>query len=361
MKKAVALLLILVLLLGGCGTPAEEEIVPNHTPITSDPIETPEQTPQEPPEKTPEETPETEPEITPEKTSEQTPEKEPETTPETVPEQSPPAEEPVEQQVTLKCLTFNVLAYCNYGGNFESAKVRGEASLAFLKKSNCDIIGLQEAVDARGLNWIPAGEVFDFDTYFREGLGGTYAFSGVNESEVNGEGLIILYRKSRFDLLDSGAFEFSTNTDSYYHWVKLYDKLAAKTIFVVNTHLSPNRYNDYVWGHSKRMTQSVQLAQFFNSTVKNAPLIATGDYNCKLDDPQYAGPHLNLQKSGKFFPSVSEAYDSDASTDYDYIYFNVNQMICDRHDQVPQEYTLPSGKTLKMSDHYPIRADFTYL
>ena len=359
MKKYVAILLAVLLVFSSCGAPAEENLSPNDAPIISvDPeiseeVSPEENTPVDPPADTPADTPARAPEE-PEKTPEKTPEETPSETPDEV-----PADTPTEEEIPLRAISFNVLAYDPDPAKFERGEKRAVASVAFLKEQDADIVGLQEAVDERGFNWVPANEVFDFDSYFRQELGSIYGFSGVNEAECYGEGLIILYRKSRFELKDMGAFEYTTNTNSFYHWVKLYDKKAGKELYVVNTHLSPNKNGDFEWGNTNRLPQSMQLSSFLEKTVKDSPLIATGDYNCKIDVDEYAGPHRNLQKSGRYMPSTTEAMSSDGSTGYDYVYFNIDQMYCDEHVQAPQKFTV-DGKEIAMSDHRAIIADFYY-
>ena len=261
----------------------------------------------------------------------------------------------------LRCLSFNVLAYDPDTDRFPKAASRGPAALSFLKEVDCDIIGLQEATDANGFRWVPLKEIFDYDTCFRENLGNTYEFYSITEADAPGEGLIIAYRKDRFERLDCGAFEYSTFTDSYFHWVKLKDKKANRTLFVVNTHLSPNKNGNTEWGKAMRLPQSKELANFLNTVVGDAPLIAPGDYNCRLDNPELCEPHQILQQSGRFFSAATEAIGSNADSSIDHIYFNIHQMTCESHTLCPARYTLPSGETLQMSDHRPVLATFTYL
>ncbi len=352
MKRVTALIFVMLLLLSGCAAPEEFENGDSML-ITVDPeAETgeTEQAPQETPSDTPKQ-----PEETPESPDAETPEQPndpivkeneadipaPEKTPET------------DEAVTISCMTFNVLCY-EPDGIYPPASERAKASLQFLRENDCDIYGLQEAVDAAGTYWVPAKEIYDFDSYFREGLTEYDAISIVDTDAV-GDGLMIFWKKDRFELKDSGGAEYTTNTNSCYLWVKLYDKRAGKELYVTNTHLSPNKNGDFEWGNTQRLPQSMQLASFWNAKVKNLPLLATGDYNCKVDN-EYDQPHRNLQRSGMYYPTVNEAYASDGKAGYDHIYFNIEQMICETHLEMPREYN-----SVPMSDHCAILATFTYI
>ncbi len=265
------------------------------------------------------------------------------------------------QTADVTCMTFNVLCYAPDEDGFADASERAPAVIEFLKDQNCDIMGLQEVCDYEGYNWIPGDRIFDWHDAITSALADDYAWRAtIDESETSfgggypSAGLLILYRKDRFELRESGAFQYDKSSNSsYYQWVKLWDKRNKKEIFVTNTHLTPSNVSD---ANEIRVSQASQLADFWENTVKDAPLFATGDYNC-FDTEE---PHTTqLQAAGKYFPTDELAPVNEGAFSIDCIYVNSSVMEIKRHIKLSNDYTLDDN-VIKMSDHCPIITHATY-
>ncbi len=267
------------------------------------------------------------------------------------------------QPVDISCMSFNVLCYAPDEDGFADATERAPAVIEFLKEQNCDIMGLQEVCDYEGYNWIPGDRIFDWHDAITSALSDEYAWRAtIDEAETSfgggypSAGLLILYRKDRFELLESGAKDYeqsSRNSFSYYQWVKLRDKQNKKVIYVTNTHFTPSNISN---ANEVRLSQAGELADFWENTVKDKPLLATGDYNCL----EYDEPHIQeLQAAGKYFPSDVLAPVNEGTFTYDYVYVNSSVMEVNRHIKMSNEYAL-NGDKIKMSDHSPIVAHMTY-
>jgi endonuclease/exonuclease/phosphatase family metal-dependent hydrolase len=107
--------------------------------------------------------------------------------------------------------------------------------------------------------------------------------TGLEDGEIKGPMDAIMYRKSRFALLEESHFYLSqtpekpsTGWDAKFPrgvtWAKLYDKKTKKRFYVFNTHF------DY-HGHSAREESAFLLKQKIAEIAKDAPFIVTGDFN----------------------------------------------------------------------------------
>ena len=268
--------------------------------------------------------------------------------------------------VDITCMSVNVLAWAPDSWGFEPATERSVAVTAFLKEQKCDIFGLQEVTDETGFTWVAKEDTFDWKTCIRKALGDEYGSCHVNEEE-NGTffdqdiraGLMIMWRKDRFEYLESGGGEYVSDR-AHYQWVRLRDKQNDKDVLVTNTHLSIDYLmsdgvtRDLVQGNRLRSEEAEELAQLWEDSVGDGALFATGDYNCK----DYDEPHLNyLQKSGRFFPSYALAEEIEGHDTIDMVYINSANTDCKRYELYPREYTFKDGSTISMSDH---RAVITY-
>lgn len=107
-----------------------------------------------------------------------------------------------------------------------------------------------------------------------------------------GEWAAIFFRKSRFDLADSGNFWLSETPDEVGSrswdsactrictWARLRDKVSGKEILYVNTH----------WDHegkTARLESAKLIRKRLPDLAKGSPVILTGDFNCIEDDEPY--------------------------------------------------------------------------
>jgi len=383
MKRITALILICLLLLGGCGAPAEEVFTPNDSPlITVDPEEKPD-SPEEKPE-----TPEEEQNPSEELPNEVTPEDKPVSPEEKPPveeEQTPSTEAPAEPEEeegdvetaewTTSCMTFNVLEQNSGGTQYQHPKVRAPWILETIKKYNPDLLGCQEVTKGTG-----TAENYDMYTFLTTNLAKEgYAVSGLMDSKGKagskvaidnyhiGSGLLIFWKKDRFELKDSGAMVYSNDVNRHYQWVKLYDKQEDISILMTNTHMSiPPKVGDtydIAKGHALRATQGQEIFNFWNKNCgEDMALYATGDYNHKTDTQAFAN-----ETQGKFVSSRDYSQSSNAASTIDHVFINGDLQDCFEYHRCNETFE-PKGVAVKdptgnnrnidycASDHYAVIA-----
>ena len=196
------------------------------------------------------------------------------------------------------CMSFNILG-CDDAGKdlYAPSEIRCECIANYLNDMNTDIIGIQEAGSHHRLyNWME-------NLSHRIDEKGIYGVAKIDDDEdfiattqtfedkkvPLSVGLIILYKKEKFILVERGAHRYSTDElqERYFQWVHLRDKETNRDIFVTNTHWSVNwDKNGKVgpeWGAIYRTKQANELRSFWEEKVGNNILFATGDYNCRQD------------------------------------------------------------------------------
>lgn len=258
--------------------------------------------------------------------------------------------------VAVSCMSFNVLAYDTHQIGYAEPAQRAPLVAQFIREQNCDIVGLQEVSEIYGYNWVTnlqtaLGDIYESRILLEE-EGCAYSYMEI------GAGLMILYRKDRFELLDSGCYEYYEDYNRYYQWVKLKDSKSGRELFVTNTHFSidPSWSDDVNAGNLIRTSEAQELSDFWENHVKDTPLFATGDYNCyEFDDPHV----LELQTS-IYQPSSSVATEIEGGSSIDFVYLNTLSMNCTRYVKTEKSYTDANGESLEMSDHYPVIAYAEY-
>lgn len=382
MKRIIALCLMLVLLLSACAPAAEEDIAPNtNVPVIEDTDQTtgPDALPPAGEEGT-NTTPDTpsEPETKPEDNKPETPTtpgtgntqpEQPTPTPDSEPEQQP-EREPEEEipDYTTTCMTFNVLAY-NTGGStdFAHPQTRAPWVLDTITKYDPDLLGCQEVVRKGS-----ATENYDMYTYLTTNLAKKgYACSGLMDSKTKAgstvkvgdytiaSGLLIFWKKDRFELKDYGARVYNNDPGRHFQWVKLYDKQERITILMTNTHMSINPNKDVKAGDALRAQQGNELYQFWNANCKgDMALYATGDYNHKTDSTAFG----NMTK-GKFVSTRDVSQGSNANSGVDHVLINGEIQDCFAYHRCEETYE-PAGVTkppisnrnlqFSPSDHFAI-------
>jgi len=128
-------------------------------------------------------------------------------------EETPSPEPPAEEPVKMTICTFNI-AYANSSsvyadGSSAAWSVRRDAVKKFVDTIKPDIIGMQEIRKSQSL---------DFISFFESDYGyydvARSSATGEPVYNTSGEGLGILYRKDRFELLTKGFFWLDTNPNS---------------------------------------------------------------------------------------------------------------------------------------------------
>lgn len=181
--------------------------------------------------------------------------------------------------VNLRVMTFNIRTDSRADGR-NNWEMRYQKVGAFLGKSKADVIGLQEVKD---------NQLQDIASSLKD-----FGHVGVarEDGKLKGEYNPIFYRKSRFNLLRSGTFwlspqseEPSTGWDAKYRriatWAILQDKTTMKSIVVVNTHLDHE-------GALSRVNGATLIKQRVSRMTNELPVILMGDLNTTDSDPVYA-------------------------------------------------------------------------
>lgn len=196
------------------------------------------------------------------------------------------------------CMSFNILGVDEAGKDlYAPSEIRCEYIANYLSEIKSDIVGIQEAGNHHRLyNWMT-----NFSQIIEEN--GLYSVVKMDDEEEFKKttttfadksvplsaGLMILYKRDKFELIERGAHKYSSDEkqERYFQWVHLRDKQVARDIFVTNTHWSINWDKDGKVspeaGALHRTKQANELRSFWEEKVGNNILFATGDYNCRQD------------------------------------------------------------------------------
>ncbi len=192
---------------------------------------------------------------------------------------------PLEQQSDatptpeLRVMSFNI----RYGlaNDGESAwPHRHDSLIQTIRAYDPDLLGTQE--------------VLDFQAKFLRDNLPEYGFHGVGRDDgaVRGEYAAILYRRDRFEPLDSGHVWLSEQPDKpgsvswdssmtrMFSWIRLRDRAANRELMVINTHW------DHV-GREARKQSALLMRRFIEEQAGDLPLIVTGDFNSTEDGEPY--------------------------------------------------------------------------
>lgn len=182
---------------------------------------------------------------------------------------------------------------CANDGNGNDIVDRKERFKKLMNAYQPDLLGTQEVTA-------------EWNTIFEDYFGDEYGMVGCSRDgydAVTGEWNTILYKKARFDLVDSGTiwltatpFKPSHINDSLFNrictWAILLDKTTGKEIFFANTHLD----------HSTEAVRSKQvkyLMSFLESYMDEYPVYLTGDFNTGNKTESYRGITAKLTDAHK--------------------------------------------------------------
>lgn len=247
----------------------------------------------------------------------------------------------------ISCISFNVLSYDTHSAGYAEPAERAELVVDFLREQKADLVGLQEVTNAHGYDWVKT---------IREGLSDLYDFRMVIEEEGEvpyttmsiATGLMFLYRKDRFELKESGGFEYWDDSRAC-HWIRLYDSRAGRDVYFTNTHFSIDG-GSFLNGNRLRCGEALELLSFWKNTVGDNALFATGDYNSK----SYDDPHLLILQKSCYQPSCDVALESDGASTLDFCYVNTKATDVERYEFLDKGYRGEDGIALDMSDHNPV-------
>ncbi len=196
----------------------------------------------------------------------------------------------------LRVMSFNILYIDRAIGMDIINPDRVPHVIETIKKANVDVIGLQEVTP-------------EWKAYLLEYLSDEYAFVGEGRDGGNkGEHSAIMYRKDRFELLESDTIWLSLYPDQVSKipesslnriatCVKLQRKSDGKVFVHINTHLDHKSEDANV----KQGKYLLTLAKSF----EGFPTFITGDFNANSKSQTYA----NMEKAG-YKDSAKIAFDA---------------------------------------------------
>ena len=184
-----------------------------------------------------------------------------------------------EKTVNVRYATFN-LRYDNPGDSLNSWKYRKEAACKFIAEKQLEIVGMQEVL---------CHQLEDL----KQALPGYDAIGvGREDGKQAGEYAPLLYRKDRFEVLDSNTFWLSQYPDSIGFigwdgactriatWAKFKEKQSGRIFMAVNTHF------DHV-GTEARRKGALLIIDRIKEIVGDQPAILTGDFNVNNQSEAY--------------------------------------------------------------------------
>lgn len=193
---------------------------------------------------------------------------------------------PTAYDTRVRVLTQNLRYANDAGGN--SVAERALRFTALVEEYRPDIIGTQEATPL----WTQV---------LTENLSDEYGMVGVfrdGTGHAGDEANYVLYRKDRFELVDSGTFWLTDEPEEVGRvegalcnrictWAYLRDVRTKELILIANTHLDHS--NDTI-----RKAQIEVLLREIAADIKNHPVLLTGDFNALRNSE----PYKAIEKAG---------------------------------------------------------------
>jgi len=261
----------------------------------------------------------------------------------------------------ITVLSFNI-RYDNPSDGENSWSNRKNMVADLVHSMHPDIMGMQE---------VTYGQYSDLSSMLPE-----YSRSGVgrDDGKRKGEYAAILFKKTRFNLLeestfwlsqtpaDTGSISWGAHLPRIASWVKLEVKRTKKVLYVFNTHYS--HISD-----SARTQSSVLLSSKIREIANGDPVILTGDFNLTNQSDGYAV----LTGETSEFPGLSDAqFISNTPHFGGNSTFNgfgkvvdgnkIDFVFVNQHFEVHQHGIYPiHDKDLYISDHYPVFAELEFI
>lgn len=171
----------------------------------------------------------------------------------------------------INIMSFNI-RYDNAGDGDNQWKFRKDYAADLIRFYDADIIGTQEVLH---------NQLTDLCDRMPD-----YSYVGVGreDGKTKGEYSVVLFKKDRFKIIDSGNFWLSENMNAIGNkgwdaaceriatWVILKDKESGKSLFLLNTHL------DHM-GQTARREGAKLVLKEAEVLAKGLPVVVTGDFN----------------------------------------------------------------------------------
>lgn len=214
------------------------------------------------------------------------------------------------EKATLKCMSFNMLAFIDKSEVFAPPVTRAPWILETVRRYEPDLLGAQEIGDVGRYNGF-----FDTNLYLEHYLSDYESHNG----HYIPCSIALFWKKERFDLIEKG-FEFYCEGQGVL-WAKLYDKVDDVNVLFTNVHLCPTPGSV---GNDIRVEQVQTLKKVWDEkSDDNTVLYATGDYNSLLEQD----PHQFLM-SDKYKATSLMTDECEKPPFIDHIYVNAEKQEC---------------------------------
>ena len=246
----------------------------------------------------------------------------------------------------LKVMSYNIrLGSANDGTN--SWSLRYTATGDMLEDQAPDVFGVQEALDYQV-------------RYINEMCGYEYVGVGRENGKKEGEHMAIFWNKKSVSMLKWGTFWLSETPQKPSKgwdaacfrtatWALMKDKKTGRKFYFVNTHL------DHEGKEAQKNGLKLIVDRIGEINPEGYPMVLTGDFNMKPDDPNLAELDSKMQSTRKI-AAVTDNHDTyngwgRGSGIIDYIYVS-GFSSCPEYQTVVKRYR----DRKFVSDHYPVSA-----
>ena len=253
----------------------------------------------------------------------------------------------------LKVMSYNIrLGVANDGTN--SWQFRAPATPAMLEAQKPDVFGVQEA--------------HDFQIAFMEEFCRNYKSVGVGRENgrKEGEHMSIFWNKKTVSLLKWGTFWLSETPEEpsmgwdaackrTATWALMKDKKTGRKFYFVNTHL------DHVGKQAQKNGLKLIVDRIATINPQGYPMVLTGDFNIRPDNPALADLDKIMQSARKIAPKTDNRNTFNGwsvkktAEVIDYIYVS-GFSACKEYRTVTEKYL----ERPFVSDHYPIFARLVF-
>lgn len=256
---------------------------------------------------------------------------------------------------TLTVMTFNI-RYDNSGDGVNAWPNRRAFVADIIRKHDPDLLGLQEVLVKQRDQLLA-----DLPGYESIGV-------GRDDGDRKGEFSPILFRKTRFTVVDKGWLWLSETPDTpgsigwdaacprIATWARLRDLTSHLELFILNTHFDHK-------GSNARAESAAQIASFLDQQPDHT-VIVTGDFNCGPESDAHSrllDSSLNRPLSDAFERLISD--ETDAGTFNGFEGVRTGQRIdwilhTDDLAPVACEIIRDSRDRRYPSDHFPVMTRF---
>ena len=251
-----------------------------------------------------------------------------------------------QEEDNLKVMSYN-MRYDNPNDGENIWDIRKVATPAMIKEMHPDVFGVQEALDYQV-------------RYINEMCGYEYVGVGRENGKKEGEHMAIFWNKKSVSMLKWGTFWLSETPQKPSKgwdaacfrtatWALMKDKKTGNKFYFVNTHL------DHEGKDAQKNGLKLIVDRIGEINPEGYPMVLTGDFNMKPDDPNLAELDSKMQSTRKI-ATVTDSHDTyngwgRGSGIIDYIYVS-GFSSCPEYQTVVKRYQ----DRKFVSDHYPVSA-----